>query len=114
MLQVALCVVVKSVLRLASFSWLCAVDRFFAALCGFVALLFAASLRGSSSRLCCSGLRGLCIFVALCGSAILPLKLVAKAWSLGLLLGRYLHREGILMDHILIVGVPSELGLCLS
>ena len=38
---------------------------------------------------------------------LLPLKPVAKAWAFGLLFGHYLHREGIVMGHILVVGVPS-------
>ena len=33
---------------------------------------------------------------------------VANAWAFGLLFGRYLHREGIVMGHILVVGVPSD------
>ena len=115
--QLVLCVVAKSVLQLASF------------LRGFSSrlvarLLFAAPLCGSS-RLCGVVLHG---FVAssrffadflsvvrpirpITVRPILPLKPVVKAWSLGLLFGRYLHREGILMGHIVVVGVPSDLGL---
>ena len=92
--QLALCIVVKYVLRLASFF---AALRGRSALRGFVARFFVALWRGSS-RLCAV-------------QAILPLKPVAKAWSLGLLFDRYLHREGIVMDHIIVVGVPSDLGL---
>ena len=33
---------------------------------------------------------------------------VANAWAFGLLVGRYLHHEGIVMGHILVVGVPSD------
>ena len=61
------------------------------------------------------------VFAALHGSAflsavcmvrpILPLKPVAKAWSPGLLFGRHLHCEGIVVGHILVVGVTSDLGL---
>ena len=88
-------------------------------------LCCAASLRGFVARLFTTSFAALLhdslpLFVAsLCGSsrlpcaalAILPLKPVAKAWSLGLLFGRYLHHEGIVMDHIVIVGVPNDLGL---
>ena len=37
----------------------------------------------------------------------MSLKVVAKAWSFGLLFFCYLYREGIVMGHILVVSVPS-------
>ena len=132
-LQLASCGVAKSVLRLA----LCGVTEMWnpcvmrsaksmlrLGLCVvgklrnpcIVAHFFAALLRGSS-RLCYAALCGFLaqFFAALCGSAILstvrpflPLKPVAKAWSFELLVGLYLHCEGIVMDHILLIGVLSD------
>ena len=128
--QLALCVFAKSVLRLASFlrgfssrlfAALRGSSRLFAALRGFLAWLWCAALRDLVARFFAALLRGssrlCCVFadflsaVRLIVRLILPLKPLAKAWSLGLLFGRYLHREGIVMDHIVVIGVPRDLGL---
>ena len=91
--------------KLSELSWLyCAAWlRGSSRLCGVVLHGFVASSRFFADFL--SAVRPITV------RPILPLKPVVKAWSLGLLFGRYLHREGILMDHIVVVGVPSDLGL---
>ena len=66
-------------------------------------------VRGSSRLRWCAALRGFVV----CGSwrLILPLKPVLKAWTLWLLVDHYLHREGIVIGHVLVVGETSDLGL---
>ena len=105
-LHLAFCVVAKSVLRLASFF---AESVLYLALCGRSAVrvvrsrhLSCAAFHGFVARLFAALLcRPLRFFVAFASSrlcavgAILLLKHVAKARSLGLLFDRCLHREGI-------------------
>ena len=50
-------------------------------------------------------------FAALRSSAYSPPQACGEGLVSRLLFGRYLHREGIVMGHILVVGVTRDLGL---